>query len=274
MNLSGMIGIGVAGNFTGHLEQAGESSDFLGVEVDEENAPKGIFPFFLPSHRSSHLSQFPLSPITIKRPNAEANLQVEPEVALICEIAYDDDEVKTIIPKKFAAFNDCSIRREGANKISDKKHWGKSSKGMSPNLIDLDSFSKGCVLDRYNIASFLKRNGTLHEYGVDSAVNSYSYFYEKLLGWITYKINTQCDGGPLECVSEMMRECGKPKEMIVSIGATRYTEFGESTFLRCSDEIFVVLYDRDGYTKTDIIRKISNGSYQAPNISTLHQIVL
>ena len=48
MNLQGMLGFGVAGNFTGHLEQAGESGDFIGVETDEECAPKGIFPFYLP----------------------------------------------------------------------------------------------------------------------------------------------------------------------------------------------------------------------------------
>ncbi|MBT6492303.1 MAG: hypothetical protein HOK97_21210, partial [Deltaproteobacteria bacterium] len=42
------IGFGVAGNFTGHLEQAGEASDFLDVKVSEAAAPKGIFPFYIP----------------------------------------------------------------------------------------------------------------------------------------------------------------------------------------------------------------------------------
>ena len=39
---------GVAGNFTGHLEQAGEASDFKNVKTLEQNAPKAIFPTFLP----------------------------------------------------------------------------------------------------------------------------------------------------------------------------------------------------------------------------------
>ena len=35
---------GVAGNFTGHLEQANEASDFANVKTAETNAPKAIFP--------------------------------------------------------------------------------------------------------------------------------------------------------------------------------------------------------------------------------------
>lgn len=274
MNLQGMLGFGVAGNFTGHLEQAGESNDFIGVKTDEEYAPKGLFPFYLPNHPVSHLSLFPLSPIIIKQPDSISNMQVEPEVALICDIAYKNTKIEKIIPRYFAAFNDCSIRREGARKISDKKHWGTSSKGISPNLIKIDSFDRGGVLDRYKIASFVRRDGALHEYGVDSAVNSYSYFYGKLLSWITNKLNSQIDTGPLEHLSEQIRECNYPVEAIISIGATRYTEFGESTYLEKSDEIFVILYPQDTYSKEQIIAKLQNGSYQAPDISTLHQVVL
>lgn len=51
MNLSQCIGLGVAGNFAKHLEQAGESKDFVNVAA-AEGAPKGIFPFYLPNHDS------------------------------------------------------------------------------------------------------------------------------------------------------------------------------------------------------------------------------
>ena len=34
-------GIGVAGNFAGHLEQAGEAADFVNVVADSAVAPKG-----------------------------------------------------------------------------------------------------------------------------------------------------------------------------------------------------------------------------------------
>ena len=40
MEWDNIFGIGVAGNFTGHLEQAGEAKDFLHVRVSDEQAPK------------------------------------------------------------------------------------------------------------------------------------------------------------------------------------------------------------------------------------------
>ena len=43
---SKFIGLGVAGNFAGHLEQAGEASDFVAVVVRDIIVPKALFPFF------------------------------------------------------------------------------------------------------------------------------------------------------------------------------------------------------------------------------------
>jgi hypothetical protein len=40
--LRSWFGFGVAGNFAGHLDQAGEAVDFATVAA--EGAPKGIFP--------------------------------------------------------------------------------------------------------------------------------------------------------------------------------------------------------------------------------------
>ena len=39
---------GVAGNFTGHLEQAGEAKDFEKIHNADKNEPKALFPTYLP----------------------------------------------------------------------------------------------------------------------------------------------------------------------------------------------------------------------------------
>ena len=110
-HLKKFIGFGVAGNFAHHLEQAGEAGDFVDVKVDDENAPKGIFPFYLPNS-DTFLGTYPLSGKVINHPRTkEGNLQMEPEVALICEVVYEDDKVKDIVPNFFTAYNDCSIRK-------------------------------------------------------------------------------------------------------------------------------------------------------------------
>ena len=77
---------GVAGNFTGHLEQAGEAADFKNVKTLEQNAPKAIFPTFLPlKHPNSgkvssvipeFLTNFPFDPKRIIFPKGEEKLHL------------------------------------------------------------------------------------------------------------------------------------------------------------------------------------------------------
>ena len=56
-DLRNVPGIGVAGNFAGHLEQAGEAENFRGVKTAESTAPKAIFPFYIPGN-STFLGTF------------------------------------------------------------------------------------------------------------------------------------------------------------------------------------------------------------------------
>jgi hypothetical protein len=239
MNLSQCIGLGVAGNFAKHLEQAGESKDFVNVAA-AEGAPKGIFPFYLPNH-DSFLATYPLSSQTQIATGTE-NPQLEPEVALYCELSYLDGKVSAITPLKFAAFNDCTVRKEGASKISQKKNWGEASKGVSDQWLDLDKFERGGVLDNYNLASFVTRDGVTYPYGVDTELLGYSYFYQQLMDWLLDKINHQQDQGPLENISELLTQCNQPSHAIISIGATAYEEFGENNYLEAGDKITVVTY--------------------------------
>lgn len=271
-----VIGFGIAGNFADHLEQAGEVSDFVNVEVEEANAPKGLFPFYQPKNTTTFLHTFPLTNDTITMPEKEQgeNLQVEPEVGLLCEIAYDDSNAVTdIIPRQFGAYNDCTIRKEGAKKISEKKNWGERTKGVSTTFFDIDRFEKGGVMDRFHIASFLKRDGELHEYGEDSPVLGYSYFYGKLIRWMIAKFNTQKDHGPLEELPAILEANGYPKEALISIGATRYTHIGETTYLRPGDEIYIAVYDATKYSNADIRAFAGSDDLLKPDISFLHQRV-
>ncbi len=276
------IGLGIAGNFALHLEQAGELEDFKGIVTADEAAPKGMFPFYLPEppnldnglvlDAKNILSTYPLSTSHIKLPNEDVNVQAEPEVGLICSLQYSAGKLTKIIPTYFGAFNDCSLRVAGADKISDKKNWGESSKGFSNTLIKIDKFKKGGIMDSYSIASFLRRDGELHAYGEDVELSGYSYSYTKLLDWMVHQINTQENYGPLEPINQYIAACANPKEAIISIGATRYTEFGEKTFLKKGDEIIIVLYPRDDLTKEQVLQNIDN--HTDKRLSLLSQRVI
>ena len=275
MNLEKVIGLGVAGNFTGHLEQAGEAADFKNVTVKDAKAPKAIFPFYLPKSAESRLDTFlhtfPLSSdrVNISGTSSE-NHQIEPEVGVLCEIEYDGDRVSALKPVAFGAYNDCSIRRPGAKKISEKKNWGADSKGFSASLISLSGFDESSEISSYRIACFLKRNGEVNVYGVDSAARDYSYMYGILLSWIVDRMNNQKDEGPAENIHEYLLDCAKPEMALISIGATRYTEYGETHFLQPGDISYVVVY-HERYTGEEIMKMVENDSFASDGISALVQ---
>jgi len=193
MGLKETIGLGVAGNFAHHLEQAGELKDFENVVTEAPEAPKGIFPFYLPGSEG-FLGVYCIGTDTLQLPSYEANAQVEPEIAVLFEIVYDDAMcVSELVAKRFTTFNDCTIRKEGATKISEKKSWGPNSKGIGDKWIEIDRFEEGGIMDRYHLCSYLRRDGVLHPYGVDAPLRGYSYFYGKLKNWLIDKMNHQKD---------------------------------------------------------------------------------
>lgn len=239
---------GIAGNFADHLSQAGEDADFVNVQTKEAHAPKGIFPIYLPKHQS-FLSTFPLSSETIQAKFTDSlNLQLEPEVCLLMQVDYEGDQVSKLTPKAFTAFNDCSIRRPNARKISEKKNWGEASTGIGQNWVEVDSLALGAKLDDYHIISMIRRDNEVLAYGIDSPVKSYQYFHEKLLDWMIDTFNHQQDFGPLEPLHDYLAQMGYPTEIIVTLGATRYTAFGENGYLQPGDELGVYVYDA---TQTD-----------------------
>ena len=257
------FGFGVAGNFAGHLEQAGEAADFVNV-ADESGegsqggdapAPKGIFPWYAPGV-DGFLGQFPLSHDAILLPDSDTplNLQIEPEVGLACHVTWRGDTVESLTPFALGAFNDCSIRRPGAPKISHKKNWGPASKGVARQFFEAhDLTPDGPTATLRLVCNLRTADGQEHAYGVDSPLLGYSYYGEVLLDWITERLAHQkgSDDTPLEDVGALMVAAGHPSELLIGIGATRYTELGESTFLQPGDESIVRVYDTasDAYSE-------------------------
>jgi hypothetical protein len=267
-----VIGLGVAGNFALHLEQAGELEDFKDVVTEDENGPKGLFPFYLPNF-DNQLGVFPLSSDTLILPKEDVKVQVEPEVGLLCDLKYENGKLNKIIPTHFGAYNDASIRKDGAKKISEKKNWGIASKGFSDTLIPIDRFESGGVMDAWHIASFLKRDGNVFRCGEDVELTGYSYFYQKLILWMENQVNTQVDFGPLEPISEYLLTCKNPTQAIISIGATRYSRMGENSFIQAGDEIIVILYDDNICCPNKVLQRVMRDELEGEGISLLRQNV-
>ena len=276
-DLRDVFGFGVAGNFAGHLEQAGEAADFVGVQVAAGEAPKGIFPFYAPG-ASSFLGSFPLSHDRIATPPSDEplNLQIEPEVGLLADLAYDSGGVVSVTPVALGAFNDCSIRRPGAKKISEKKNWGADSKGVARTLFDVSDLGPGGPTATMRLASFLRRDGTAHAYGLDSPLHGYSYYGRRLLDWLADRLNRQegGDDSPLEDVGALLESSGRPARALIGIGATRYTDLGERTFLTPGDEAIVIVYDARIVAPETVIAAVDRGREdELESASVLRQTV-
>ena len=255
------IGLGIAGNQAGHLSEAGEDSDFANIKA-EENAPKGMFPWYLPG--DSVIGQNPLSSDRVRLLDGDP-LQPEPEVGLVVEFLYSKKEgvlVEGINVLAFGAFNDCS-RRVEAPKISLKKNWGIDSKGLSEALISISDFDTvGGELDSYRLVCYLERDGELIQYGMDTPVSDYCYFNEQLSNWMVDQLNSQKDEGPLENLSELMR--GKHINYgVIGIGATCYTEVGngDERFLKDEDRVVVCVYKGGELPQNEVVRMLKQSSF-------------
>ncbi|MGB0872829.1 MAG: DUF5718 family protein [Solirubrobacterales bacterium] len=273
-DLRDSFGIGVAGNFAGHLEQAGEDRDFIAVAASPA-APKGIFPFYARA-ATNYLADYPISSTRIAWTTV-GDLQIEPELAVICSIDYDATGLATSLkPQTAAAFNDCSARRPNADKISEKKNWGADSKGLAARGFAVDEIERDGATSSLRLACFLRRNSTVSTYGVDSAVADYSYYGAQLLDWIVDRLRLQRDeaGSPLEDVGALLAACGLPTSIVIGIGATRYTPFGESNFLRPGDQSIVVAYDSGAHSAQAIRSAVVAGDESAlDDASVLSQVV-
>lgn len=118
------------------------------------------------------------------------------------------------------------------------------------------------------------RGNEIYQYGEDSAVRDYSYVYEKLVFWMIDKFNSQKDEGPAENIHSYLEDAGFPEKIMVSIGATRYTDFGEHNFLQDKDLSVVILYPEDVYTKNQIEEMLKSKKFNKPDISVLMQEVI
>ena len=280
VNLSGLrsvAGIGVAGNFAGHLEQAGEAADFVNVVPTAAEAPKGIFPWYVPG-RDDFLGVFPVTHDLLRLPDEPGvSLQIEPEAGVLARLSYDASGWLTAVaPEVVVAWNDCSIRREGARKISHKKNWGPASKGAAARGFAVHDIDADGALAPLRIASFMRRDGRAHAYGVDSPARGYSYAGTALIDWMIDRLRNQegADDTPLEPVGRYLDAAGRPDHALIGIGATRYTDFGESTYLVRGDESVVIVYDERDSSPEAVAAAVADGAEDAlPSASVLRQRV-
>jgi hypothetical protein len=87
-------------------------------------------------------------------------------------------------------------------------------------------------------------------------------------------MNEQVDEGPAEDIAALLQAAGYPAQALISIGATRYTPFGETNFLKVGDTSVVVLYPADRYDAATITQRVADGELEGDGLSVLVQQVI
>ena len=87
-------------------------------------------------------------------------------------------------------------------------------------------------------------------------------------------MNHQADEGPAEDIAALLRASGYPAQALISIGATRYTPFGESHFLQPGDTSLVVLYPGARYSVEQVQAWAASGAEALEGMSVLRQQVV
>jgi len=280
-------GIGVAGNVAGHMAQAGEANP----SEPPHNKPAAIFAYYMPQGpftvsdehaQRKRLQHFPVTYAVIEYPKlpGASNVQVEPELGLYVDIVYSQDgsRVERLVPRRVAAFNDCSIRSlEGANKLSMKKNWGHASKGISIRSFEIDSFSKGSFVDSLVLVSYVKRNEQIYQYSVTAPARNYLLFHDALLEWIVEQMNEQANTDKWEEILPLLKESDYPTSSWIALGAGEYTEWGAANFLQARDEALVIVYDERVWPKgpgSVTIDRLFDDLLAPEGLVSLHQTFL
>lgn len=152
-------------------------------------------------------------------------------MALQADVLYDEADAATgrrrvvgLVPRRVAAFNDCSIRQlDGSSKLSEKKNWGCESKGISLRHIEIDSFAPGSFVDRLVMVSYVMRDGVLHKYSQDAPARNYTMFHEPLLEWIVERMNHQRSEDKWDDIADMLHAADYPSQAWIALGRGIHT---------------------------------------------------
>lgn len=256
-----LFGVGIAGNFAGHLQQTGEANGLQG-QVDA-SSPQAIFPFYVTGAQEAYLAVNPYSFDTVRLPaDKTAKVQMEPEIALVAKVQYLGDSVIGIEPESMTLLNDVTYRNATVSKLAQKKNWGPASKGIAKKVWPLASFGALDGLEKYRFCSFHHRDGQWASCCNDVSLSDYSYSYEKLITWVMSQFNSQQEQGALHDLSQLFAQAGYPERMLISLGSSRYTDYGEQHQLLSGDELCAVLYDATRINIDEIDALIQGGQFE------------
>lgn len=234
-----MLSIGIIGNFSGHLSGA--------ERVEEEQLPNGIF--IINCEEDCTIT----SGSTLRYPEHGREVDIEPEFVLRCQIEYQGGKVSSLTTTHLSVGNDVTIRNlPGSDKISQRKSWGKHSKGINRHWWSVSRLSPVNYDENIKLISYIERDGALHLTTAAVSCTELKVFYCHLMTWLADRINEQHDEGMYEEILPKLEELGYPETLILYTGAPNYTTWGNEQFLQTGDIVHIAAYNSQRISEATI----------------------
>lgn len=225
-----MLSIGIIGNFSGHLSGA--------ERIEENELPNGIF--VIDCSEDNTIT----SGSTLKYPEQGSEVDVEPEFVLRCQVEYQNGKVSSLMTTHISIGNDVTIRNlPGSEKISERKSWGKHSKGINRHWWNVSRLSPANYDENIKLISYIERDGKLHLATPSVSCTELKVFYCHLMAWMVGRINEQADEGMYEQILPKLAELNYPSELILFTGAPNYSPWAEKHFLATGDKVHIAAYN-------------------------------
>lgn len=241
-----MLSIGIIGNFSGHLSGA--------ERVEENELPNGIF--VIDCNEPNTIT----SGTTLKYPERGSEVDAEPEFVLRCKVEYQKGKVSSLMTTHISIGNDVTIRNlAGSEKISERKSWGKHSKGINRHWWKVSRLSPTNYGENTKLVSYIERDGELNLATPSVSCTELKVFYCHLMDWMVGRINSQKDEGMYEQILPKLAELNYPRELVLYTGAPNYTPWAEQHFLKPGDKVHIAAYNRSFIDEETIVEMFRRG---------------
>lgn len=152
-------------------------------------------------------------------PGADA-LDFDLSLALFGELEYGPGGVvERFLPRGALPLLGASVGEAGM-KWSARRSWGPASRPLAGQMVLIDDFLPGGILDRLRVGAWVSRDGELVG-GCEPvrAADAYGLFDAPTLDSLVFMVNHQAEHGAFERMSTRVAEAGEPMHALVSLGA-------------------------------------------------------
>lgn len=186
------------------------------------------------------LGVYPFSAGEWRLPPGAAGLRFDLSLALFGELEYGPGGVlEQFVPRGALPMLGASTGEAGM-KWGVRRSWGPASRPAADQMVVLDDFLPGGILDRLRVCAWVSRGGEwLAAPAPVRAASAYGLFDAPTLDSLVFMVNHQADHGPFEAVAGRVAQAMEPMHGLVSLGALPM-EWPE---LRSGDTVWAAAWD-------------------------------